>query len=176
MRSITLTIISLILVLNLTLPAKAYWTDELPLTTHESNFYQIDRPLEGSIISESKDYGITQIIPTPDNKRLKDLRLRILVINFPGDLRDYSQAVANEFKRRTVNGTFEYVTLDSESATRFVYETKDDHDPIKIIRIYTLKDGRVFDLQFSFPAHRYNDLRPLVDRLLSTFRITGSSR
>jgi len=176
MRALAITTISLIIALNLTLPAQADWTADLALTSYQTRFYRIDHPQEYSIVSKSKGYGITYFVPAPDSERLKNLRIRILVLNFSSDLKDYSQAVANEFKRESVNGTFEYATMDSEAAIQFVYETKGEQGPVKTVRTYTIKAGRVFDLQFSFPAHRDNELRPLVERLIDSFRMSGVAK
>ena len=176
MRRLTITMISLSIALILTVPAWAYWTDDLKLFPYKSRFFSIDRPPEYTVASESEDYGLTQFFPSRANKHLKNMRVRILVIRFPGDLNDYSQAVGNEFKHMSVNGTFEYSTLDTEPATKFIYETKNEENAVKTVRVFTIKDGRIFDLQFSFPVHRFNDLLPLVERLIATFRISDENQ
>ncbi len=173
MRFLTPALISLCFILILTAPGAALTADDVPLLTYTSAFYEIGYPSGFSIVSAKTDYGMTYFNPPPKDKRLKDLKYRLLVIKFPSnDLRDYSLAVGNEFKDMNVEGTFEFTTMDSQPATKFIYVSKDKNQPSdKTVRIYTIKDNRVFDLRFTLPAQDDDALRPLVDRLIASFHI-----
>lgn len=171
MRHIKTSLFSLFILLNLTIPAQANWVNSLELATYESDLYTIDYPLECSVVPKSKGFGKTYFVPAPDSEKLDGLTYRVLAINFSSNLRDYSQAIASEFKRKNINGTLEYSTLDNESATKFVYDTIEDNSPTKTIRIYTIKNGCVFDLQFSSSSDRPNDLSLFAERIIKTFRI-----
>ncbi|MFH1413429.1 MAG: PsbP-related protein [Candidatus Omnitrophota bacterium] len=103
---------------------------------------------------------------------LSDGKSGLIVFAFKVSLttQDYTEALVNKFGRQALISS-EISVLDHYPAPQLTYLRADEKETYKLLRIYTVEEGILYDLVFTFKEYEFRQYRGIINKIINSFRI-----
>lgn len=140
--------------------------------THQSRFYSLTLPQDWEARVSTQGYGSDFFQPPLQTKHFADLRIRVNVLSFSNSLEDFDQAVWRELIRLKNVPVFEKTQLGKYPAHQLIYDQDmEDAPPKRVLRIYTLTKGKIYEILFSCDSANFDGYLPSIKVMAQSFKV-----